>query len=208
MARVTGPLHSDTAGGTFGKALTFAVWKGRAYVRQRVVPTNPKSAKQTGVRAMMGFLANAWQEKALPKWTGWTAAATARAISTFNAYISENLARWQLFTAPTQVFPAALTANAITLTQVVTPGAGFATVVNTPSGAGANWGIAIFRDTAAITTPNWNNCIAVIPANGASAVSYTDTPLDPDDYYYRSAVFNTDGTLGTICADSGAKTVT
>ena len=208
MARVSGPLMSVDASGKFGGSMVFAKWKGRNYARQLVTPSNPKAAKQTGVRAMMAFLATQWKAKVAPKWTGWSAAALARSISTFNAYVSENLARWQLFAAPTKVYPAAETANTITTTQVVTPGAGFATIVNTPSGAGDNWGIMIFRDTAEITVPNWNNCIAVIPANGANAVSYTDSPLEPDNYRYRSCVFNTVGLKGTICADSGAKTVT
>ena len=201
MARVSGPLHSDAASGKFAGSLVYAGWKGRAYVRQLVQPANPKSAKQTGVRALMAFLATQWKAKTLPKWTGWTAAATARMISEFNAYVAENLARWQLFAAPTQVYPAAESANAITTTQALTPGAGFMTIGLTPSAAGDNWGFAIFRDTAEITAPNWNNCVAVIPADGANAVEYTDSPLDAGTYHYRAGVFNTDGTLGTICAD-------
>jgi len=208
MARTTGPLMSVDASGKFGGSMVFSKWKGRNYARQLVIPKNPKSAKQTGVRAMMKFLAKAWHGKVLPKWVGWTDAAASKMISTFNAFIGENLFRWQEFKGPTEVYPAAETANAITLTQVVTPGQGFATIVNTPSGAGDNWGIAIFRDTAAITAPNWNLCVAVVTASGASAVSYTDSPLEPGTYYYRSVVFNTVGTLGTVCADSGAKVVT
>jgi hypothetical protein len=199
---------SVDASGKFGKALVFAKWKGRNYVRELVTPMNPKSAKQLGVRAMMKWLATTWHGKTLPKWTGWTAAATAKSISTFNAFVAENLVRWQEWKGPTEVYPAAETANAITLTQVVTPGQGFATIANTPSGAGDNWGIAILRDTAAITAPNWNLVVAIVPANGASAVSYTDSPLEPGTYYYRSVVFNTVGTLGAVCADSGAKVVT
>lgn len=208
MARVTGPLHSDTASGTFAKSMTFATWKGRPYVRERVIPANPKSAMQTGIRAMMSFLATQWKAKVLPKWTGWTDDAVARGISTYNAFVSFNLLRWQLFKGPTQEYPAVETANAITTTQVVTGGAGFATVENTPSGAGDNWGIIIMRDTAEITAANWNLVVAVIEADAANEVSYVDTPLAAGTYHYRSAVLNTDGTIGTVCADSGEKVVT
>ncbi len=202
MARTTGPLMSVDASGKFGGTLVFAKWKGRNYVRQLVIPKNPKSAKQTGVRAMMKFIADRWAYLTSPNQATWDALAAAKQISAFNAYIGENLFRWQEFKPPTKEYPADESANAITTTQGLTGGQGFATLSLTPSAAGDNWGFAIFRDTAEITAPNWNNCVAIIPANGASAVSYTDSPLDAATYHYRSAVFNTDGKLGTICADA------
>jgi len=208
MARVSGPLMSVDASGKFGGVMVFAKWKGRNYARQLVTPMNPKSAKQTGVRAMMAFVSAIWFGLTAGNKLTWADLATTKEISPFNAFVSECLSRWQMFKSPAKEFPAVETANAITTTQVCTPGQGFCSIVNTPSAAGDNWGVAIFRATAAITVPNWNNCIAVIPADGATAISYTDSPLEPDDYYYRSVFFNTVGLKGTVCADSGAKTVT
>jgi hypothetical protein len=208
MARVSGPLMSVDASGQFGGAMVFGKWKGRNYVRQLVTPANPKSAKQTGVRSMMKFLAQIWYGLSAPVKATWDEMAATKSISAFNAFVGENLARWQNFLAPTQEFPAAESANAITIsTQTLTGGQGFVTLDITPSGAGDNWGYAIFRDTAEITSPNWVNCVAVIEANGASAVSYSDSPLAAGTYHYRVGVFNTDGTLGTIHAD-GTATVT
>ena len=208
MALVSGPCMSVDASGKLGNVLVFSKWKGRNYVRQLVTPINRKTPKQTGVRSMMKFIANVWYGLTVPNKATWDDLAATKEISPFNAFIGECLFRWQEWKGPTKEFPAAESANAITTTQVVTPGQGFATIVNTPSGAGNNWGIVIMRDTAAITAPNWNLCVAVVAANGATAVSHTDAPLEPGTYYYRSAIFNTDGTIGTVCADSGAKVVT
>jgi hypothetical protein len=47
MAKVTGPLHSDTASGTFNDTLTY---DKRGYVRVRVIPANPQTAAQGDVR--------------------------------------------------------------------------------------------------------------------------------------------------------------
>lgn len=193
---------SVDASGKFAGSMVFSKWKGRNYARQLVTPKNPKSAKQTGVRGMMKFIADRWYYLTAPAKATWDAIAASKSISAFNAYVGENLTRWQEFKAPTEEYPADETANAITTTQVLTGGQGFCSIGLTPSGAGDNWGFAIFRDTAEIVAPNWNNCIAVIPANGATAVSYTDSPLDAGTYHYRASVFNTDGTLGTICADA------
>ena len=54
MAKVTGPLHSDTASGTVASATVFSRWKGRPYVRQLVTPHNPKSDNQAEARLYMG----------------------------------------------------------------------------------------------------------------------------------------------------------
>jgi hypothetical protein len=205
MARVTGALHSDAASGTFAGSLTFSSWKGRAYVRNCVTPTNPKTAKQTGVRAMMGFLAAMWKAKVLPKWTGWTAAAAAGNFSTFNAFIQENLKRWQNFEAPTEVYPAAAASTALSITtQTLTGGKGQVTVSLTPSGGTSLWGYILCRDTTTVASPSWANCVAVIPANGANAITYVDTPLNAGTYHYVAIPFNIDGVLGTPHADGSA----
>lgn len=50
MAKVSGPLFSLEASGSYGGALTFAKWKGRQYCRQLVIPANPNSADQETAR--------------------------------------------------------------------------------------------------------------------------------------------------------------
>lgn len=205
MARVTGPLMSIDASGTLGKTLTFAKWKGRNYVRERVIPANPKSALQTGVRSMMSFLSQMWQGIAALDKATWDTLAETKAISAFNAYVSENLTRWQNFFSPTEAFPAAEASTPLTITtQTLTGAAGYATVELTPSGASDIWGLLIFRDTAEITAPSWANCIAVIEADGANPVTHVDSPLAAGTYHYRSAVINTDGVIGTVKTDDTA----
>lgn len=50
MAKVSGPLFSMEASGSYGGAIVFAKWKGRQYSRQLVIPANPNSADQETVR--------------------------------------------------------------------------------------------------------------------------------------------------------------
>ena len=50
MAKVTGPLFSLDASGSYGGAMVFAKWKGRAYVRQLVIPANPQTLAQEVAR--------------------------------------------------------------------------------------------------------------------------------------------------------------
>lgn len=205
MARVTGPFFSLEASGTLGKTLTAAKWKGRPYIRQRVIPLNPKSAKQLGVRAALAFLANEWADLTAGTKDDYDENATAKQISPFNEYCSVNLLRHQQNKGPSQAYPAAEASAALTITTMTCTGyAGYATVAITPSGATAIWGYLIYRHTAEITTPNWANCVAMVAANGATPVVFTDSPLAAATYHYRVAAFNVDGIVGTVKADATA----
>ena len=50
MPRLTGPLFSLDARQTLGKTIVYSAWKGLNYARMRVIPYNPKSPYQTGIR--------------------------------------------------------------------------------------------------------------------------------------------------------------
>jgi len=203
MPLVQGPFMSLDAKGTLAGTLVASHWKGRSYIRQRVIPLNPKAAKQTGVRSMLSFLSKAWAALTVPNKASWSEAAEARAISEFNEYCSENLARHQLNKAPTQESPAAESSSACAITSAPLTGhAGYATAVVTPATNANIWGVMVFRDTATITTPGWANCVAVIFCSGVTAFTFTDAPLEAGTYHYRFAQFNKDGVLGTVLADA------
>ena len=59
MAKVIGPLMSLDASGTVAKTATFSKWKGRNYVRQRVIPVNRNTTGQQTVRSILGTIAKA-----------------------------------------------------------------------------------------------------------------------------------------------------
>jgi hypothetical protein len=205
MAKVTAPLLSMGASGTIGKTMTFGAWKGRPYVRQRVIPANPKSASQYGVRCMMSFLAKQWTNLSAPDKASYSVAAAANSISPFNQFVRENLLRWQTFNTPSQTSPPEEVASAITVTTMtLTGGVGQCTVAITPSTGTAIWGFVLFRSTAEITTPAWSNAVAVIEADGANQVTHVDSPLDPATYHYRCVAFTVDGVKGTVKADASA----
>lgn len=57
--RLTGPMFSLTASGSLASTLTYSSWKGIAYGRQLVIPSNPQSSAQQIVRTVLGYLAKA-----------------------------------------------------------------------------------------------------------------------------------------------------
>lgn len=205
MVRLTAPMLSLGASGSLGKTVTYSIWKGRAYARQCVTPTNPKSAAQSGVRAMMAFLAQQWTNLTAGEKATYDDAAEAKAISSFNEYTSYNLQRWQLFDPPSKAYPAAEASTPLTVSDMtLTGGDGNVLVQLTPSAATDIWGFVILRSDAEITAPNWNQVVKVLEADGVSQVQWTDTPLDAGTYHYRAAVINDDGKMGTVIADDTA----
>jgi hypothetical protein len=196
---------SVDASGKFAGSMVFSKWKGRNYVRQLVTPANPKSAKQTGIRCMLGYLAQTWATLGNLAKATWDEIAASRAISAFNAFSSVNLTRWQNGLAPAQANPAAETSTALTVsTQTLTGGSGCITLTLAASGTTDLAGFIIYRAAAEITVPSWTNAIAVIDASGAGTATYVDSPLDAGTYHYRVAAFNTDGKLGATHADGSA----
>lgn len=205
MARVEGPLFSLDASGTIGDAVTYSKWKGIPYARKRVIPANPRSAAQTGIRAMFGFVAAFWDQLTSQSKATWDALATSLNVTPINAYVRENMRRWIEGNTPTQDLPAAEASTGLTVTtQTLTGGAGHVSIEITPSGTTDIWGLAIYRDTAAITAPSRANLIKILPADGANAVTYIDSRLDPGTYHYRTQVINVDGKAGTVHADDDA----
>jgi hypothetical protein len=57
MAKTTGPLFSLEASGTVGKTVTYSHWKGRPYVRRRVIPLNPFETDQVAARNRIRVMA-------------------------------------------------------------------------------------------------------------------------------------------------------
>lgn len=57
MAKVSAPFLSLDASGTVASTLTASKWKGRNYMRLRIIPANPQTADQQEVRSILGTLA-------------------------------------------------------------------------------------------------------------------------------------------------------
>ncbi len=205
MVKLTGPCMSMTASGTLNKTLTFSIWKGRAYARQRVIPVNPRSANQTGMRCMFSFLSKQWDGLSAPDKASYDADAEARSISPFNSFMKRNMDRWKNYNPPSQNFTAAEASTPLTVTTMgLTGGEAHVNVELTPSAATDIWGMEVYRDLAEITDPNNSNAVYVIEADGVNMVEFNDSGLEAGTYHYRAAVINTDGIRGTAIADATA----
>lgn len=199
MVRVYGPMMSLDASGTLADAATFSKWKGRNYVRQRVVPANPNSVSQQSVRGMMKFLSQAWAALSAANKATWDDRAKVTIVSNFNAYVGANLDRWTAFKAPSKEDPATETGVAPAApTTTITAGRKELQLSIADGAQLPDWEWFIFRSTVTGFTPSFSNFVhAVIKT--ASPTVYVDTGLLTGvPYYYRIQGCMATGKKGTL----------
>ena len=185
MVKVYAPMMSMDASGTIAKAATFSKWKGRNYVRQRVIPANPKSGPQTGMRSMLKFLSQRWKGLSAPNKATWDTRAASKVISPFNAYCSYNQSRWRQFEAPSDVDPAT-EAGVAPAAPTTTPTGGVHQIsLSIADGAQVpDQAWFVYRSSLTGFTPGYDNLIAVVPHTATPTV-YVDAPLETGTYFYR-----------------------
>lgn len=71
--KVRAPLHSIDVRGRFGVAIVFSIWRGANYARTFTVPTNPRTARQMIIRALLTTASRAWNALTDAQRTAWDA---------------------------------------------------------------------------------------------------------------------------------------
>ncbi len=209
MATVKGPLFSLAASGSLAGAIVFSTWKGRPYVREHVVPANPKSQAQLGVRQMLKFLSQYWDSLTPGERADWEEPAAVTNISPFNAFVAYNQSAWAQFLSPSIAYPATRTDTAGTITfDSVDPLVRSLLITVTVTVLADNWGVLIFRDLTTAFTPSRNNAVAAIPALSAAAFTWLDVPLPAGvEQFYRLASFSEAGDMNVLVTEmSGTPT--
>jgi hypothetical protein len=202
MVKLAGPMFSMDASGTIGNAVTFSKSKGRPYARVRVIPSNPKSGPQVGMRSMMRFLSQEWAGMSDPQKASWETRAKATNISEFNAFCSYNMARWRHFTTPSKVDPAAeISTTPAAPTTTITPGVRQLQLSIADGAQVPDWGWLIFRSLTTGFTPAYSNLVQVVPRSATPTV-YIDAELTAVPYYYRIKGIMIDGVAGTLEAET------
>ena len=177
MVKVSAPAMSLDASGSLGGSVVFSKWKGRNYARVLVIPSNPKTAPQISVRAMMRGLSQDWTNLTAGNKATWATRAASMIVSPFNAYVSYNLDRWRHFKAPSKQDPATEAGGAPSA-PTTTPTAGVREVqLSIADGATPpDWFWLIFRSVTTGFTPSFSNLVRVVKRSGTPTV-YIDTPL-------------------------------
>ena len=207
MVKVNGPMFSLSASGSLADAITFSSWKGRPYVRERVIPSNPKSGAQTGRRAMFKFLTQLWSGVSDADQATWQDYADQLIASPFNGYLSRNMEYWHNFLTPMEGDDGtragtpsdnALTAAAYEENRIKLSLAGAA--------LGDAWGIALFAKLAGAPDVTVAECIMVEADTTIAAHDFFWTPPTLGRWYFNSIAFADDGAQAAAggAQDTGA----
>jgi len=198
-------MMSLGASGTLADAVTFSIWKGRPYVRERVIPSNPKSGGQTGRRAMFRFLAQAWAALDAADKASYQDLADQLVAAPFNAFMSYNMARWHNFLTPSENIATAgagagsdnaLTAAVWEENRIKMSLAGTALA--------EAWGITFHASLTGTFTPSVGNVILVEPDTTIAAHDVFWTPPSVDTWYLDTIAFSEDGIQETEGGEQSA----
>jgi hypothetical protein len=190
---------SIAASGSIGKSIVFSSWKGRAYARQLVTPSNPQTAGQKSVRAMLKFLAQSWAALTAGNKATWNLIAADSSISPFNAYVKYALNRWSHFKGPTKAYPAAdASTPAGAPTTTVTAAVRELSLSIADGSPVSTWGFVIHRSTTTGFTPSRATAV-ICRIKTATPTVIIDTPLLTGvPYFYRVGAMMDDGILGVL----------
>lgn len=91
MAKVSGPLLSFSASGQIANAQVYASWRGIQYVRQKVIPANPRTSGQLLTRNTFSWLSNAWKFAVAELQAPWAAATVGQKLTARNLWAKRNI---------------------------------------------------------------------------------------------------------------------
>jgi len=196
MARVNAPLLSLDASGTIAKAITFSKWKGRNYVRTRVIPANPRSGLQTGMRAGIATYPYIWNVRLLAAGQApWNAAVGSEAISGYNLFTRHSQRSLRNNYGPFY--------TPLDMAQTDTPAApGDAAAAQDGTDMDVTWtdcpvgyGLMVFHSLTTPFTPAIANLIACVPA-GLQLYTHKNPSLGT--HYYDCRTWGEDGGVGAL----------
>lgn len=142
MARTVAPLLSFGASGAIAKTQVYSTWKGRAYVRRHVIPSNPKTAEQTLTRSVFSYLNRLWSYLPAGATAAWQLYGDNSRFTARNGWLKQNLPplRVGVDLEDMVMSPAAGSGIAAQAVNVV-PGAGSLTVDVTAPALPEGWAI-------------------------------------------------------------------
>lgn len=198
MAAVRGPLFSFDASGSLASTITFSKWKGRPYVRQHVIPSNPKTIAQQGNRAIVRYTSQAWATLGSVNQAPWNTLGAADSITGLDAWTRSTARRKPNDQAALQT-PAAVagTTPGPPLTPAATGGKGQVTLSWTNSVTGTLLTTAIHRGTTGFT-PGPANLIWLVPSTTLTIVL---TGFAPGTYFFKFRHGNIGGIYGTASTE-------
>lgn len=192
------------ASGTIGKLMTFSTWKGIPYVRRRVIPKNPKTSAQIGMRSAMQWGSQEWGQLASAVQDTWAALAATGTMSNFNAFIKAGQGNARNNLGYQQSYPNVPADDPVNTADFAASAVERQVHLTWTDGVeAANFGMIIYRSTTMGFTPSPQNMIKWVDMG---VEEYFDNPGAAGTYYYSCKTFATDAKLSAAATEVNATT--
>jgi len=197
MVKLTAPCMSIDASGTLADAITFFKWKGRNVARERVVPSNPQSGSQTGIRAMLAGLSKAWTNLTNAEKATWQDLADALKASRFNGYMQRGMQRWANWKGPcTREDDQTANGTQPTMgTCTATGGPGVATLSMAVTTISDGWLLIVHHELQGGQDRAIDNTVHVEPITANGTYTWVHRNLTPGTHHYILSSVTKDGAL-------------
>lgn len=196
MVKLTGPGLAKQAGGTLAGQLVFSSWKGRAYVKTKSTPTQPRTDPQMAMRNMLTFLSQEWANLTQPQQDAWDAVPVTEPIPAFNKYQKVNLQRYRSFLAPSIIYPITETGTSPAEANWTVTCLGDHARINVQIAApNDGWGVAFYRKVGWGPAFKWSDVLHVQHLCGYCWHHWDFYPDESATYVFGFHTFTTDGKL-------------
>lgn len=187
MVKLKGPGLSAAAIGSLADAITFSSAKGRAYLKKKPTPKQPRSGEQLSMRAMMRFLSQQWVNLLTSYQVTWADAYPDPELNNYNAYLRHNLERWRRQTTPIKGYPYdPIGTHPWGIGLAATGGVRHIDLLMSCAiAAGDNWLLLLFHSTVATPDADFDKLIHCQLADDTNPHYWTHTPLTIGTHYYR-----------------------
>jgi len=194
--KLIGPLNAVAASGAIANALIFTNHAGGTRVKKFAKPRNPRSAAQTGIRAMMAFLNHEWPTLSPDELATWSPASSERNLIAATKYKGVNLNRWGNFLGASRKFPATEDdlepGHSVLFAVYQKPTVILLITINPFNDL---WFFAVHRSQDPAFEAKHTNCIAADATFKPPGWWYYDYGLPPGVYYYRVSLITNAGRL-------------
>jgi hypothetical protein len=189
------------ASGTVAGAIVFSRWRGRNYVRRHAIPSNPRTALQTGIRSAFRFLTQGWDNIDDPTKALWNDVGDVTRVTGLNALVAENIRRLRQGTV-WKYTPTFLSPNApgnvasfvpTALSRAIQLDWAYATATS------YEWGVEIHMSTSGGFVPSIASLIYALPYPTVQLIVTGLTPGVP--YYFRARSFGSSYMYGAMHAE-------
>lgn len=210
MVKLKGPVLSVAAGGTIGKTATYANWKGRAYLKFKPTPAQPRSGLQVSMRAMMTFLTKQWKQLTDNQQATWANAYPDPQLNNYNAFLRHNLERWRNRRTPSKAYPAAEEGQESASQNInATGGTRHVTLdVNSAGPIRDTWTFLLFHSAIASPDADVDKLIHIFKIEDSDHHFWTHSPLAAGTHYYRIIPTMDDGSVAWFIDRTDSAVVT